>query len=407
MSINHDEILKKVNPIYFSAKGCLGLLAETGDVDIKNFYGGIDKERLISFDMSDPVTESRVISLEARYHMWNAIAKDTDCQTIVDLPCGYLPHSLIAARLNKNYYGFDLPIVTEEIAPVAAKYLSDAEKNFVKYHGIDATNYESLRNALKDVHGKICIITDGFLGYFKFHDLKAICANVHRLLREFGGCWYTSDSQFTDLMALTYVVLTGGDRDYIWNLNDSGRNKVAHTDSSNGAIFMEGTLDERRRFLKECGFSVQSFRYPEKLKFIPSLKDKPDLMKKMLAAYQEIEEWLITADDTAAENLPSNLDAEKPFAQEFSLSDNVLSINLRGRLDTITAPKLLEKYEEQSGFTEIHIDATELSYISYAGLRTFKIMQESLKDADLFKIRNANDEVRKILSENGYKVMRN
>ena len=114
-----------------------------------------------------------------------------------------------------------------------------------------------------------------------------------------------------------------------------------------------------------------------------------------------MEEWILTADDTDAENLPSNLDAEKPFAQEFSMTDNVLSIRLRGRLDTITAPKLLEKYEEQSGFTEIHVDATELSYISYAGLRTFKIMQESLKDARLFKISNANDEVKKILAENG------
>ena len=30
--------------------------------------------------------------------MWNVIAKETDCKTIVDLPCGYLPHCLEVAK---------------------------------------------------------------------------------------------------------------------------------------------------------------------------------------------------------------------------------------------------------------------------------------------------------------------
>ena len=43
MSVNHDELLRKVNPIYFSAKGCLILLAETGDADLVNFCNGVDR----------------------------------------------------------------------------------------------------------------------------------------------------------------------------------------------------------------------------------------------------------------------------------------------------------------------------------------------------------------------------
>ena len=87
--MNYDEILKKVNPIYFSAKGCLGLLAETGDSDIVNFYNAIDKENLTAFE-ENFIIKSRVISLEVRYFVWNTIAAETDCQTIIDLPCGYL-----------------------------------------------------------------------------------------------------------------------------------------------------------------------------------------------------------------------------------------------------------------------------------------------------------------------------
>ena len=70
-------------------------------------------------------------------------------------------------------------------------------------------------------------------------------------------------------------------------------------------------------------------------------------------------------------------------------------------MDTITAPELLQKYEKQQAkytFTEIEIDATELSYVSYAGLRVLRIMCESLKDSSRFKISNVNDEVKKILT---------
>ena len=391
-----DTILKKVNPIYFSAKGCLGLLAEAGDSDVVSFYNSIDKENLTAFD-ADPIVKGRVISLEARYIVWNVIAEETDCQTIIDLPCGYLPHCLTAARLKKNYYGFDLPIVTDEISRVAAQHLNESEKSFVHYHGVDATNYDSMRNALQGVHGKICIITDGLLGYFNRADLKIVCENIHRLLSEFGGCWYTSDSQFDELMGITYAVLTGGNKDTMLNATNKGNAKVAETD--NGAcVFLNGTLDERRNFIEECGFSIKNFRYPDKLKIIPSLKDDNELMKRMIAAYGDIEEWILTADDTDSTDKQT---ADTPFAQEFSLKDKVLSIRISGRLDTITAPKLLQEYEEQratSDFTEIHIDATALEYISYAGLRVFKIIRETLADENLFTVTNANDEVTKILS---------
>ena len=233
------------------------------------------------------------------------------------------------------------------------------------------------------------------MGFFDNNDLKAVCENTRRLLKELGGCWYISDSQFDELMGITYAVLTGNNKDEMLNATTGGNRKVSDTDNSEH-LFLNGTLEERRQFIEKCGFTVKSFRCSDKLKVIPSLKDNPDLMNKLLAAYRNIEEWILTADDSDA--IAKNT-ADIPFAQEFSLNGNVLSIRISGRLDTITAPKLLEKYEElQSNFTEIHIDATELDYISYAGLRVLKFIRETLKDENLFKIKNANDEVTKILS---------
>ena len=121
-----------------------------------------------------------------------------------------------------------------------------------------------------------------------------------------------------------------------------------------------------------------------------------------MAAYKNIEEWILTV-DAAESTCKKFLDIS--FAQEFSLKNNVLEIRISGRLDTINAPKFLQEYEKfQNKFTEINIDATELEFISYAGLRVFKIMRESLTNENLFKIKNANEDAGKILTENGYKI---
>ncbi len=396
--MNHNELLKKVNPVYFSAKGCIGLLADTKEPDIMRFYNEIDKETITAVDINNPMIKIWGISMEVRYSTWNTIAQKTDCPNIVDLPCGYLPHCLKAAKLNKKYYGLDLPIVIEEISPIAFKNLNDNEKHLVQYHATDATNYLSLQNALKDIQGKICIITDGLLGYFNRYDLKAVCKNIHRLLREFGGCWYTSDYEFSDLMAATYALVTGGKKSDMLEANTSGSGKIADADNSD-FIFNTGTLEERKNFIEECGFNIKTFRYSDMLNFIPSLKDNPELMQKILSAYQDFQGWILTADETA-----ETQEAEIPFAQNFSVKNNVLLISISGRLDSITAPELLQKYEEQRSkniFDEIHVDAANLKYIFYGGLRVFKIMQES---CNVFKINNMNDEVKKIFEENQGKI---
>lgn len=394
--MNQEEMLKKVNPTYLSAKGVLILLSKTGDSDIMCFYNDLDKEALGKSSTLEPsIIRSWRISLEARYNFWTAIAEETDCEIIVDLPCGYLPQCLKAARLNKKYYGLDLPIVTEEVSRIAFKHLDGRQKNLVQYHGVDATNYDSLRNALKDAQGKICIITDGFLGYFNLHDLKAICENVYRLLREFGGHWYTSDSQFPELMELTHAVITGDESEEMSVATSLGATRIADSNLSDH-LFMGGTLEERRKFMEECGFSVKSFRYTDKLRVIPSLKENPALMEKLLSAYNGMEEWVLTAKETpSAEKAP-----DIPFAQEFSSAGGVLSIRISGRLDTITAPEFLQKVEElraKNSFTEIKFDAANLSYISYAGVRALQILQESCSS---FRISSASGEVRKILTEN-------
>ena len=76
-----------------------------------------------------------------------------------------------------------------------------------------------------------------------------------------------------------------------------------------------------------------------------------------------------------------------------------------GRLDTITAPGLLELYrkaESKGGYDDICIDMKELEYISSAGLRVLLIMRKALTDSNSFNLINMNDSVKEIIETTGF-----
>ena len=208
--MNNQELLKAVNPSYTTAKGCLALLMQAGDPDALKLGKEIDLselQKLSSYEPDETALEIKrgyTVAHDARYNVWNRIAEDSGCDVIIDLPCGYLPHALAVSRMGKQYYGLDLPVVINDIEP-AIKKLSDDPA--IHYSGVDATNYDSMKNAVKGVTGKICIITDGLLGFFNMSELKEVCANIKRLLSEFGGSWYTSDPMAADLMAFGYEAI--------------------------------------------------------------------------------------------------------------------------------------------------------------------------------------------------------
>ena len=64
----------------------------------------------------------------------------------------------------------------------------------------------------------------------------------------------------------------------------------------------------------------------------------------------------------------------------FNKSNDVLNINIEGRLDTATAPEL-ERFigENYNGTGALVIDCEKLAYVSSAGLRVFLATQKKAK----------------------------
>ena len=86
-----------------------------------------------------------------------------------------------------------------------------------------------------------------------------------------------------------------------------------------------------------------------------------------------------------------------------SVEGDTLSLSLKGRVDTLTAPNLLALFERVRADHElsgVEIDCGELSYISSAGLRVLLIMQKDCKNG--VKLTGINQVVREILKQTGF-----
>ena len=84
--------------------------------------------------------------------------------------------------------------------------------------------------------------------------------------------------------------------------------------------------------------------------------------------------------------------------------DDVLTINVEGRLDSTTAPALEESMRTiMDGAKEIIFDFTKLEYISSAGLRILLATQKIMNKTDgKLKVIGINDEVKEIFEATGF-----
>lgn len=402
--MNEHELLKSVNPSYTTGKGCLAMLLGTGDPDAAELCKTIDLSELKGNDpmqdnqMTKDIVRSYIVGQDARYSVWNRIAEDSDCDIIVDLPCGYLPHGLAVARMGKTYYGFDLPVVIDEIAPAIAGICEKEpgiSKDKIHYCSVDATNYESMKKALEGAKGRICIITDGMLALFHRSELDEVCKAVRKLLMDFGGEWYTADAMSVELMALSFEGVMQKDPQIVRDAVVSG--SAAQSDIENSEYpFIRWTPQRLKKYMEETGFRVKEFPFSEKLPVLRSVD--PQTLERLKASYTKMIEWRLVPDKA-----PDEVDLNVPFAVESEVADGVFTVSIQGRMDTITAPELLKQFQDAgNGFKGIHVDVSRMAYVSSAGLRVLLMMYKSLENKENFEMTGVSEDVREILETTGF-----
>ncbi len=83
--------------------------------------------------------------------------------------------------------------------------------------------------------------------------------------------------------------------------------------------------------------------------------------------------------------------------------DSNLTIEIEGRLDTLTSPELEKEVDTAlDGITNLVVDLKNLEYISSAGLRVLLGVAQVMEDQGDMKVINASSEVMDIFEVTGF-----
>ena len=397
--MNTTELQKTVNPIYTTAKGTVLTLARAGDKDAIALLPYIGAEELTNGSVNTPpedILRCYSIGQLSRYEIHNRAALQSSAPNVIDLPSGYSPRGFRAASAGKRYFGFDLPIVIDTMHQAAGRLMTPEQRALASYHAVDATNYESMKSALGDIKGELCIVTEGLLGYFSEPELVSLCQAVHRLLSEYGGCWITADLSIIRIYSLTFGVVLNGDQAAFLESVKGHATKMADVEFYKNSLFTHG-VDGAKAFLSSQGFAVKEESVNTYLPDLPIVD--AELMQKLRQAYEQMQIFTMypTAESGRFEH------RELPFAVSSSFENGKFRATIQGRMDTITAPALLKKFQEIPGqATEIEIDVADMVYVSSAGLRVLLMLYKSLEDKNRFKLLHISKEVKDILEVTGF-----
>ena len=397
----------RANPVLLTAKTAVCLMADAGISDADKI---VDKLGLHGgdFGMADPeMMLGNELVVEAKYRTMCRLIENTGIQTNVDLPCGYTPKAVHMSEKGLRFVGLDLPIVAQEVEPVLLSLAAHPE--LIRIQGADATNLESLRNALNGIVGPLCISTEGMMMYFTESEASSVISNIRSLLEEYGGCWITPDSEFMVQFFLTFQSVLG---QHALQKLEASRDKATEQSDvvtlTNSFIVnpadIHGTSDAAIALLQRYGLKAERINLAANM---PELKAYHKLTQAQITAFKEAmtkcHYWKITLD---ADWKRQNKEQEtQPFEMKYVVMDDQFKVSLRGRMDTITAPEMLTAWEAEKAGNKIcgiEIDCSDLQYVSSAGLRVLLMMYKSLEDKSRFRMIHVNNEVKEILEVTGF-----
>ncbi len=399
-----QALLEKTNPVFNTAKMTLFQMARSGNPHaaaiMKKMGLTADTQKSKSFSMPPEEEITFRIVLETRYQMMGKLARESGFPVHVDLPCGYTPRAIETAEEGRKYIGLDLPAVISEMSGIIPSLLDGEKQELVRFCAVDATNYQSLEKALSDVKGEFCINTEGLLMYFSDAEIHPFLDNIKKLLDIHGGCWITADPEIKPEHDRIRKAI--GPDSSEQETRRVLQEKADVDDLQNAMLVRIGhEAEDIRRVqtvLSDHGLKAERIRIPGGIAETEAfLQLNPDQRKAVLKTTEDVAFWKIVSAGAAGEKTESG----HSFAIYDELAGNVLELRVTGRLDSLTAPKLLEIYEKREaagGIQRVQVDCRAMDYISSAGLRVLLMMQKKHG----VKLKAVNSMVREILETTGF-----
>lgn len=94
---------------------------------------------------------------------------------------------------------------------------------------------------------------------------------------------------------------------------------------------------------------------------------------------------------------------------KFNKQDSSLTVTISGNIDTVTAPELDSKLQENiSDVKDLVLDFAAVDYISSAGLRVILMANQQMEDVDgNMTVKNVNEDVRDVFEMTGFDSLLN
>ncbi len=404
-----DELRARTNPAFNGARSTLVYLMKAGDEDAAMMARElhIDPDEVFKGEQQAALSMGMMAGTDAYHETMNRFLAAVPEKTIVDLGCGYTPRALWEGLGHKRFIGCDLPIVIDGMAPLMKRLLAGKNRPApAEYRAADFTSYTSLRAALDGVEGPVCFTAESTLTYLTQSEVRQLCANVRRLLKEFGGRWLTPDVESGQRTVGTLVSVLGVEG--FKNVVSVFTTLSAQADvvvGDNDMVIRYGHKEDYPKaeaLMKEVGLKVRKLpmgQHMPELKVFSQLDEQQrQAMEKL---YADLVVWELTPDPDWAEPVRETGGA---FGLDTAVNGSELTVALRGRVDSLTAPEFLAAFEKAAGenaLTAAQVDMSRLEYISSAGLRVLLIMVKRLGGGHVV-VTGANELIRSIFEQTGY-----
>ena len=234
--------------------------------------------------------------------------------------------------------------------------------------------------------------------YLSADEAEQFIGGIRQVLSEHGGAWYSSDWNVDYEQFSTRNMSSPEGVKYY---NETRRQIMK---SSN--VFNEGVSflseDEKQSFLESWGLKVEKLPFyygDEDLAMLRAVA--PDKMNAIMDQFEKSSFWKMTLDpsSTVGEKIAGAKEIDNLHV-DCSAAGSRLICRIAGRIDTISAPALLEVLEKNGdGFEELSVEAERLEYLSSAGLR---VLSMASKKFGKMSIRHASDAVKKIFADSGF-----
>ena len=411
-----QDLLERTNPVFNTARMTLFQLAAAGHDDAKAVAERLNLTREDTQDSKtvkaneDDLFVNSII-MDVRYFTNGKLAKESGF-TVVDLPCGFTPRALEFAKSGKKFVGMDLPATINEVEPAIMSLLDENQKNFVHFEGVDVTNYQSLKSAFDKIDGEVCITTEGLLMYLTDSEMDVMCDNIKKILAEHGGYWITLDPEISLLYVLIMKAFYGDrTRELMYQMRYRIEDKSDLIVVQNPMnIRVVGDVQENMKnainYITSKGLKLERIPYADHVPEFRSLENADSkIVTQIKEGFKRICIWKISVDESVKEDI-SDAKTES-FNANASIDGNRLNLILSGNLDTLSAPKLLANYEkikEDIVLDSVIIDCSNLEYVSSAGLRVLRIMQDDCKGGVIMN--SCNEIIIEDLSDTDIKINR-